>query len=285
MRRRTSTLLFPTILFVFGAVLGACEAEDDRFEILTVAPELVQQGKALRLDGVGFGEPVIGVSGVSIGNTCAAILHWDSQTVVVEVPPGIGTGVKQVTLARGNTRRATTTVTVIGTNYAPRPSGSVLCGVVIGIDPTMDVVEDMGDTGDDEPKDTPDDGIDFRYPPEVMGGPLCESQIAPDGACLRPPDCRLQIDARRRVWQAAEACGLDCLSTSEPALCNQDCMSENSGLTEGCSTCWTYLLTCAYSTCRSQCVDDPDQVNCSRCIEMNCVTEYEVCAGTYWTRP
>lgn len=282
-RRVHSICLVLGIVALAAVTLTACSPDEKRYDILALSPEPVQQGNVLRIEGTGFGNPVEGVSGVAIGTSCAPVLFWDDKTIAVQIPAGIGTGIKQLRLARGDGGIRTTDVLVTGDNLA---AGSVTteCGAVFTTLPPPDVVEPDADT--DVPSDTPPDLLPDIPPDSTLDVPVdepnqCELVIGV-GACTSASDCELQIARPEFLWEVGAQCTLECLDTigEDYNECVRLCYGDRTRLSDECRTCYAGLAQCTRQNCTSACFANPFSPECGDCVREDCTSTFEICSGT-----
>ena len=60
--------------------------------------------------------------------------------------------------------------------------------------------------------------------------------------------------------------------------CVSECLSDRTGLSEGCSGCYAGVTVCAVSDCLDACFEDPGGQECATCTLENC-PDFEACRG------
>jgi hypothetical protein len=132
-------------------------------------------------------------------------------------------------------------------------------------DPTPDTVEDL--TPDTAP-DTVEDVTD--------GGEI----VMPTDACTNTEDRAIIEGGEVDVQGEATTCGIRCLTDSDPVGCSAPCVSEATGLSLECSTCYAFMISCTMEHCLSDCMADPGGETCVTCLEdAGCIGTFDECTG------
>jgi len=106
-------------------------------------------------------------------------------------------------------------------------------------------------------------------------------------ACTNAAD--LAIVSSQDVSGMATTCATsDCISfaTSDPpdlpgmTTCTDDCVIAASGVSAGCSTCYSGAVICGVVYCINDCVNNPNSQDCIDCRETNgCTPGFYTCSG------
>ena len=79
---------------------------------------------------------------------------------------------------------------------------------------------------------------------------------------------------------AATTCGLGCLANADPATCSMDCVTKETGLSEGCSGCYVETIVCTIDNCVGDCAVDPSSDACTSCQNTaGCIERFYACSG------
>ena len=68
------------------------------------------------------------------------------------------------------------------------------------------------------------------------------------------------------------------MTTGDPAGCTTSCLVNETGLSQGCASCFGALLQCAIDNCIGQCLD-PGSAACATCTEQQCLGAFSTCSG------
>lgn len=60
--------------------------------------------------------------------------------------------------------------------------------------------------------------------------------------------------------------------------CIAQCISDDTGLSTGCTNCYGLITTCAIGTCFDECGSDPGSTECAQCSTDNC-SFFDACLG------
>ena len=106
------------------------------------------------------------------------------------------------------------------------------------------------------------------------------AQEAGAGACTNAADTALLDTTAKRddVASKAGACGLQCLGSTD-ADCAKKCVVKDTGLSDGCATCYAETIACATKNCFAQCAADPGAAACVTCRMTNCDPAFDTCSG------
>jgi len=135
-------IVFTTCLI---AALSACSVDDPSGpHIRTLAPTLVAQEGQLIIYGSGFGAWNEATNTVTINGSCADVLLWQDDVIVVVVPGGVGNGGRILTLTNALGQQLQAPVDITGPD---RPERVRRCQTRFGppddfeiIDPDMDMM-------------------------------------------------------------------------------------------------------------------------------------------------
>jgi len=100
------------------------------------------------------------------------------------------------------------------------------------------------------------------------------------GACTNEADeGRFMSLGEEGINTAVETCVFSsCLNAAaQPEPCQQ-CISEATALSDGCSGCFVEVIQCTLAQCLTPCFN-PDSPDCASCREANCLSAFDSCAG------
>ena len=79
---------------------------------------------------------------------------------------------------------------------------------------------------------------------------------------------------------AATTCGLGCLANGDPATCSMECVTTETGLSEGCAGCYVETIVCTIDNCVGDCAVDPSSDACTTCQnDSGCIERFYACSG------
>ena len=79
---------------------------------------------------------------------------------------------------------------------------------------------------------------------------------------------------------AATTCGLGCLANADPATCSMECVTTETGLSEGCAGCYVETIVCTIDNCVGECATDPLSEDCTTCQNAaGCIERFYACSG------
>ena len=108
--------------------------------------------------------------------------------------------------------------------------------------------------------------------PEPRDGPNLAA------ACLNEDDQEVMgADPPPALRRTAQACAGECFG--EPEGCGPRCISNGSGLSFACATCFDFANSCPFRRCFQQCLADPNAAPCQACLQNECLPEFQVCSG------
>ena len=243
------------------------------------------QTKTLTIVGVGFGAFAPGWSGVLINGSCAPVSVWDEHKIVAVVPPGVGLGLKRLTVLRGDGARAFDDVVISGVNIPSRSIGCELNSFLVDYDRPDggDEVPNLTDVSVDVLSDGADGtltdvAVDHKEVQDDFIAPdYCPAAVA-EGPCNNDWDCPRIIDAPEKTSDIVFTCMLDCMSDDDPFACDTLCLSSRLSLTDGCSVCHAQYSDCVFTVCRSECAIDTNGESCVGC-RVPCDEQYQQCSG------
>ena len=100
-----------------------------------------------------------------------------------------------------------------------------------------------------------------------------------DGACDNAAD-EAELEALEDTLEDIIGnCALSCILASDRATCGGDCVSADTGLSNGCSGCFGEIIACTADHCAVPCGWDAEGEDCASCREENCNDDFEACAG------
>ncbi|MEC8024058.1 MAG: hypothetical protein VX223_08990, partial [Myxococcota bacterium] len=100
----------------------------------------------------------------------------------------------------------------------------------------------------------------------------------PFNQCLNSAD--LALAAQYDLNSEATTCYLGCLADSDPIMCANICLKNNTGISDGCGGCYTEKTFCTFDNCLAQCATDPNSDECSQCqISNGCASNFYQCVG------
>ena len=93
----------------------------------------------------------------------------------------------------------------------------------------------------------------------------------------------LGLDGGAAAKTAATDCAMGCIAeptVEEIVACANPCVVENTGLTEGCSACYTAIIACTIINCLGECVADSEAPECTACMtDSGCYDAFYTCTG------
>lgn len=96
------------------------------------------------------------------------------------------------------------------------------------------------------------------------------------GACTNAADQAILDDPTLDAEGKISKCGSDNLA-AEPATKN--CIKAQTGLSDGCVTCFDNTIQCAATNCWLQCIGGSDSQPCKDCLAQFCDGPFEACSG------
>jgi len=102
--------------------------------------------------------------------------------------------------------------------------------------------------------------------------------------CLGDADLAiLDPDGGAAVKAAATNCAMGCIAeptVEEIVVCANPCVITDTGLTEGCSACYTGIIACTIINCLADCVADSEAPECLACMDASgCYAAFYTCSG------
>jgi len=118
-----------------------------------------------------------------------------------------------------------------------------------------------------------DDGIpdctDKAYSDDGCGG-LCHENC--EGACMNGDDF-IKVDV---LMNSAVQCGKS--SGADPTA-TSTCLTESTGISMGCATCYGELISCMFNNCAPPVCEGQETPACNACLTANCMTAFKACSG------
>jgi hypothetical protein len=93
------------------------------------------------------------------------------------------------------------------------------------------------------------------------------------GACTNGGDQKILKE--KNVEQIVGQCAKDNLG-AQPGTKN--CIKMKTGLSDGCTTCFSDVVDCTVQKCLAQCLNG-DSPACKMCREQNCLPAFKTCSG------
>jgi hypothetical protein len=98
-----------------------------------------------------------------------------------------------------------------------------------------------------------------------------------NGVCQNETDCPSVSSGDARM--AAGTCGQGCLGSSDKE-CAVKCITDKTGMTGDCATCYAQAVACATKECLVECVQDPESDGCKQCqVDKGCRSAFNDCSG------
>ena len=103
--------------------------------------------------------------------------------------------------------------------------------------------------------------------------------VSTPGACNNAVD--LAALNSSDAFEVAETCLIDS-GCGLDERCLALCIVKETGVSEDCAMCWSALAFCGVERCSSHCLGSPEGDLCIECLEKNCLSDFEDCAGITW---
>ena len=100
-----------------------------------------------------------------------------------------------------------------------------------------------------------------------------DSGTAVAGACTNPADQKI-VDSGV-VAKSTEKCALASFGDAKKA---SECIKKETGLSDGCVTCFADLLSCTFAKCIADCMGGQTP-KCDACLAKNCNASFTTCSG------
>jgi hypothetical protein len=94
------------------------------------------------------------------------------------------------------------------------------------------------------------------------------------GACINAADTAIICEST--FMDEVAACGF-----GEGAEAISTCVTENTGVSGACATCFGDVTECGALNCSTDCGPAPDSQECTVCRAANCGAAFNACAGEY----
>ena len=134
---------------------------------------------------------------------------------------------------------------------------------------------DGGDGGDGDIDGDVDGDGDGDVDGDVDGDG--DGDATPGGApCDNEAD--LGVIASIDVNAESNTCGATCAFDAEPWSCSNSCIVDATGLSDGCSACYSDSVICTVDNCLALCMD-PSNPGCNPCREEHCMPAFWECSG------
>ena len=92
------------------------------------------------------------------------------------------------------------------------------------------------------------------------------------GQCTSDAD--IDIISNNPVISMAFECGEGFFGSEDQIA---QCIENKLSISPGCTACWAELVSCAFTTCASDCVEFNE--TCFQCIDLYCLATFEACSG------
>ena len=114
---------------------------------------------------------------------------------------------------------------------------------------------------------------DLTAPPDLTTLPDMAKTVM-SGACTNSMDTAIlgMIDVQKVIGGCAQM-----TFGQEPAT--KDCIKKNTGLSDGCTTCFDAIIGCTIMHCIMQCISDSAAPACVMCRDTNCNPAFATCSG------
>lgn len=100
-----------------------------------------------------------------------------------------------------------------------------------------------------------------------------------EGACTNRSDLAILEDlGGDAVTTVIGNCTLTCFPGGDPEVCIANCVSDETGLSAGCSGCFGETGSCTLTACIFECLD-PSAPGCRDCVATRCGEAFQECAG------
>lgn len=130
---------------------------------------------------------------------------------------------------------------------------------------------------------SPDAAADGEAGIDTPSDAAADAEVGSDadgcpGACSLEDQAMLMAD-RTAIADRAQSCSSKCMEKSNPSICVETCMEEDSSVSGACGVCFVGLYHCAVEKCLQTCVSSRSEAVCDLCFEQKCNGAYEACAG------
>lgn len=109
--------------------------------------------------------------------------------------------------------------------------------------------------------------------PQAQDVPKADSGPVLSGSCTNPADQAI-IDSGA-VSKAVETCAMSSFGDAAKAT---PCIKKETGLSDGCVTCFSNLLSCTFKSCMMDCIGGKTPA-CDACMAKNCNSAFTKCSG------
>ena len=114
-------------------------------------------------------------------------------------------------------------------------------------------------------------------PPNNVNNPPNNVNNSP-GFCANDRDTEIIFGTQTET--VAQECAFGCFQEADPDSCNTMCIANETGLSDGCSSCYSQSIGCILEFCLTACLEDPNSFDCLECQADNgCDELFEFCAG------
>lgn len=109
--------------------------------------------------------------------------------------------------------------------------------------------------------------------PQTQDVPKSDSGPVVSGSCTNPADQAI-IDSGA-VSKAVETCAMSSFGDAAKAT---PCIKKETGLSDGCVTCFSNLLGCTFKSCMMDCIGGKTPA-CDACMASKCNKAFTTCSG------